>query len=586
MRIVTILLCISTLIACETASPSTKDTPPNIVLIMTDDQGYGDLSFHGNDSIATPNIDQFAKESVQLDRFYVSQVCAPTRASLLTGRYHPRTGTTGVTGRREVMRASETTLAEILKANGYATGIFGKWHNGAQYPNDPNGQGFDEFVGFCAGHWNNYFDTKLQHNQKTIQSEGYLTDFLTDKAIQFIEKNATQPFFCYIPYNTPHSPMQVADKYFDKYKAMGLTDFNAAAYGMVENIDDNVGKILNSLASLGLDNNTIVIFTTDNGPNGNRFNGNMKGRKGSYDEGGVRVPFFLRYPNGNLAKGQAMTELTAHIDLLPTLSDLCGITLPDSLELDGKNITPLLKGANQNWEDRSIYSFRHGAPFTPHPGAVRTPTHRWVLQRDSSIALYDMQKDPAQKQNIAADYPEIVASIGAAYAQKIQEVTTNSVLVPPIPVGYKNASTVSMPATDAILAGDIGFKEGHGWANDWLINWSTTKDQATWQIEVVDAGTFQVNLTYNATPSSLNSLVVVSNGEASISTTLTQPFESNYFDSPDRVKRKEVYEKEWATLEVGQLYLEQGLHELKVRAEQVQGDEVMELKSMVLERVE
>ena len=198
--------------------------PPNVILIMTDDQGWGDLGFHGNDSIYTPNIDQLARNSARFERFYVSPVCAPTRASLLTGRYHLRTGTSWVTHRKEVMRQQEITIAELLKREGYSTGCFGKWHNGEQYPNDPIGQGFDTFVGFKAGHWNNYFNTTLSHDEESLETSGFITDVLTDAAIQFMEENQNDPFFCYIPYNAPHSPFQLPNKYFDKYKVLGLTD--------------------------------------------------------------------------------------------------------------------------------------------------------------------------------------------------------------------------------------------------------------------------------------------------------------------------------------------------------------------------
>lgn len=562
-----------------------QETPPNILLIMTDDQGYGDLSLHGNDSIDTPNLDQLAKESVQFDRFYVSQVCAPTRASLLTGRYHPRTGVTGVTSRREVMSSEETTIAEILKAAAYRTGIFGKWHNGEQYPNDPMGQGFEEFLGFCAGHWNNYFNTQLTHNQEVIETEAYIIDVLTDNAIDFIETSKDQPFFCYVPYNTPHSPMQVADRYFDKYKAKGLSDFNAAAYGMCENIDDNVGRILQTLEAQNLMENTIVIFTTDNGPNGNRFNGNMKGWKGHYDEGGVRVPFFLRYPNGDFSVKEKVPQLAAHIDILPTLLELCGLAVPDSLELDGKSLLPLLKDQSTNWEARNIYSFRHGAPFTPNPGAVRSPQYRWVLGRDSSISLYDMQIDPEQRNNIATQKTEIVAQLGKDYQQMFESVTSQSTLPSLIPVGYEAAKKVRLPAIEAIkIEGDLRYKEGHAWANDWLINWTNTEDRITWEIEVMETGKYQVEVEYVVSEENLGAVVALSGGDKPLTKTITEAFYPLPLPSPDRIERKEVYEKEWAKLPMGELWLEKGVQQIELAAMNVPNGEVMELKSVYLTR--
>ncbi|MEM8525249.1 MAG: arylsulfatase [Bacteroidota bacterium] len=580
-----LLFTLSALLFLSSCQKEAPKSPPNILLIMTDDQGYGDLSWHGNDSISTPNLDQLARESVQFDRFYVSQVCAPTRASLLTGRYHPRTGVTGVTSRREVMRAEETTLAEVLKAANYRTGIFGKWHNGEQYPNDPIGQGFDEFLGFCAGHWNNYFGTQLTHNQGVIETEGYIIDVLTDQAINFIESNKNQPFFCYVPYNTPHSPMQVADRYFDKYKSKGLSDFNAAAYGMCENIDDNVGRILEVLEAQNLAENTIVIFTTDNGPNGNRFNGNMKGWKGHYDEGGVRVPFFLRYPNGDFSVGDKVPQLAAHIDILPTLLELCELPIPDSLALDGKSLVPLLQGETNDWEDRNIYSFRHGAPFTPNPGAVRTPQYRWVLGRDSSVALYDMQKDPEQRNDIALQNPEIVADLGRAYKEMFTSVTTNNTLPPKIPVGYDAAKKVRLPAIEATqVEGDLRYKEGHAWANDWLINWTNKDDRIIWEVEVVESGNYQVEVEYVVAEENVGSVVAISGGETRLTTTVSEAFNPKPLPSPDRIPRKEVYEKEWAKLPIGELWLEKGVQRIELTAMKVANEEVMELKSLYLTR--
>ncbi|MEM0992472.1 MAG: arylsulfatase [Bacteroidota bacterium] len=579
------LLLLSLLAYCLAACQQKKMTspPPNIVLIMTDDQGYGDLSLHGNDSISTPVLDRLAKESVQLNRFYVSQVCAPTRASLLTGRYHPRTGVTGVTGRREVMRTSETTLAEILKSAGYQTGIFGKWHNGEQYPNDPNGQGFDEFYGFCAGHWNNYFDTQLTHNQSTVKTKGYITDVLTDKAIDFIQQNESQPFFCYIPYNTPHSPMQVADRYFEKYKAKGLSDFNAAAYGMCENIDDNVGRILATLEAQNLSENTILIFTTDNGPNGNRYNGDMKGWKGHYDEGGVRVPFFLRYPKANYEVANSIPALAAHIDVLPTLLDLCGVAVPDSLHLDGRSLVPLFEDRNAVWEARNIYSFRHGQTFQNHPGAVRSPQYRWVIDRDSSIALYDMIKDPSQKQNIAIDEPEVVQKLALAYQKMFEEVSKNGTNPPPIPVGYTAAKKVHLPAIEAQkVLGDLRFKEGHAWANDWITNWSKTEDRMLWELEVVRAGTYLVQLEYTVDAPNTGALVAVRSKDRQISNNINSAFDPEYLASPDRVPRKEVYEKDWAILDMGEIYLEAGTQNIELAALAIPAKRVADLKGLYL----
>lgn len=563
--------------SCQNNSTSNQKAPPNIILILTDDQGWGDLSFHGNDTVQTPHLDKLASESVVLDRFYVSPVCAPTRASLLTGRFHLRTGVTWVTHRKEVMNEEEVTLAEALKTKGYQTGIFGKWHNGEQYPHHPNGQGFDEFYGFCAGHWNNYFDTKLQHNGKEVQSKGYIIDDLTDKAIDFIQGNKDKPFFCYIPYNTPHSPMQVADGYYDKYKAMGITDFNAACYGMVENIDDNVKRILETLESENLVENTIFIFTTDNGPNGKRFNGGMKGRKGWVDEGGIRVPFFLKYPNGNFEHGIKIPEITSHIDLMPTLLELCGVEAPENVALDGKSLIPLLQ--KKSWEKRLIYTFPIGQKLTPNPGSVRSDTFRMVLERDSSVSLFNMLEDPGQQNNIADLLPEKTKELLSAYHQKFEEVTLNGSTPQPIQIGHQIHPTVHLPAPEAKLKGGVEFKEFWGWANDWTTNWDK-ESSMTWATKVVAAGDYEVVLEYACTEAMVGSTLSFSAGNQQVEVEIKEAHFPDHLPSPDRVERWEVYEKEWKKLKVGTFNLEKGETEFKLSAKNLVANKALEIKAL------
>ncbi len=272
------------------------ESKPNIIMILTDDQGWGDIHSHGNKLLSTPWMDKLADSGARFDHFFVSPLCAPTRAALLTGRYYLRTGVHGVSNGKENLRSDEIIIAEVFAQNGYATGCFGKWHNGAHYPYDPNGKGFNEFPGFCAGHWGNYFDPVLQHKGNFIQTQGYITDITTDAALDFLDSNKNNPFFLYIPYNPPHSPFQVPDLYFDKYKAKGLNAKNACVYGMCENLDKNIGRILMHLDKHNLRENTIIVFITDNGPNGHRYNGGMRGIKGSCHEGGVRVPCFISWP--------------------------------------------------------------------------------------------------------------------------------------------------------------------------------------------------------------------------------------------------------------------------------------------------
>jgi arylsulfatase A-like enzyme len=319
---------------CRNAGQYQPDQP-NIVIIITDDQGWGDISLHGNTNLHTPNIDALAQNGARFTNFYVQPVCSPTRADLLTGRYHTRSGVFDTSEGGERMNLDETTFADIFREAGYATAAFGKWHNGMQYPYHPNGRGFDEFYGFCSGHWGDYFSPPLEHNGKIVQGQGYVPDDITTRAIDFIRENRENPFLVYIAQITPHTPMQVPDRWYDKFSEMVpdmYTDdrytedieFTRAALAMCENIDWNVGRITGALRELGLEENTIVIFMNDNGPNSFRWNGGMKGRKGSTDEGGVLSPLFMQW-KGTISAGTVIEEISGAIDVLPTLADLAGI---------------------------------------------------------------------------------------------------------------------------------------------------------------------------------------------------------------------------------------------------------------------
>lgn len=575
------ILAFTIFVACteqENTQQSERKQNPNVLIILTDDQGWGDLHFHGNDSIDTPVLDEFAQNSIYLDRFYVSPVCAPTRAAMLTGRYPMRTGVTGVTNRREVMREEEVTIAELLKASGYQTGMFGKWHNGEQYPNNPKGQGFDEFFGFTAGHWNNYFNTTLNYNGEMVETKGYINNVLTDSAIHFITKNQQNPFLCYMAYNTPHSPFQLPDEYFEKYKAMGFNDKNASVYGMVENIDDNVGRFFNVLDSLDIAENTIVLFFTDNGPNGHRYNGSMKGVKGWVDEGGIRVPFFLRYP-ARYPNPKKINQIAAHIDIMPTILSLCDIVVPDSLSIDGVSLSPLFDQTAVDWEDRFIFTNWGGK------GAVRNQRFRMVVQNRDTL-LYDMYHDPGQHLPMQTDLVADGRAMKIAYDSWLAEVKKGSIAPPPIPIGYQEALVVSLPAHEATLHSGLQYKEGHGWANDWIVNWTEERSYATWPIKVVQDGEYAIALLYDTTEGQEGSEVEVTLGDKVVSTVIAEPFSGRLIESPDRVERKEVYEKEWGNLQVGTLQLESGEYQLKVQATEIANEYAMELKGLIINKIQ
>ncbi|MCC8095987.1 MAG: sulfatase-like hydrolase/transferase [Tannerellaceae bacterium] len=275
-----------------------QQTAPNMVLILADDQGWGDLSIHGNLSVSTLHIDRVGREGAAFTNFYVCPVSSPTRAELLTGRYAARSGVRDVSEGGERINPDERTLADYLKQGGYATAAFGKWHNGTQYPYHPNARGFDEFYGFCSGHWGNYWNPLLERNGEIVYGDGFIIDDLTTHAIEYIRQHREQPFFVYLPYNTPHSPMQVPDTWWDLVEDREIrqraTDpekedlaFTRAALALTENIDWNVGRVMQTLEELGLDEHTIILYLTDNGPNSDRWNGGMKGRKGSTDVGAL-----------------------------------------------------------------------------------------------------------------------------------------------------------------------------------------------------------------------------------------------------------------------------------------------------------
>jgi len=558
---------------------------PNVLLIMTDDQGWGDIRSHENPDIDTPVLDNLAEEGARFDRFYVSPVCAPTRASLLTGKYHLRTGTIWVTHGKEIMNSEEVTIAELLKQQGYKTGCFGKWHNGSYYPFNPNGQGFDEFVGFCAGHWNNFFDTLLYKNNEEFKSNGYISDVLTDFALSFIEKNKKHPFFCYIPYNAPHSPFQVPDKYFNKYKARGFNDKNACVYGMVENLDENIGRVLKKVDTLGLADNTIVIFLTDNGPNTERFNGNMKGRKGSVNEGGVRVPLFIRWP-GKIKKGLNINKIASHIDILSTILDLCELSIPDNLHLDGKSLVPLLMEKQEDWPDRTIYTHhtRRGQ-VTPAPASARTQQYRLIVN-DNGYELYDMIKDPAQKRNISKEKPDKTREMAQEYEAWFKYVTKNlDKRADRIPVGYDEAKTVTLLAPECRIHGNIKFKGNMGWANDWLTEWKDIKSSVSWGLTVVKSGNYGITLFYACPQKDVGSDIKVTIGGKELIGKITKAHDPEPLPSPDRVNRGEVYEKVWGELDIGRVQLNTGETELSVKAIKIAGSQAMDLKAVQMKKV-
>ena len=414
---------------------------PNIILVMTDDQGWAQVGFHGNPYIKTPTLDRLASESVELAQFYVEPKCAPTRAALLTGEHGYRNGVVDTHLGRTFLAPSAVTLAEHLQAEGYATGIFGKWHLGDNYPLRPMDQGFQESLVHRGGGiaqpagppGNTYFDPMLEHNGESNKYEGYCTKIFSDGLIEFIERNREQPFFGYLSTNVPHSPFQIAEEYVTPYRETGLPENTARVYGMITEFDENLDRVLGKLDELGLGENTIFIFLTDNGPTQQTFTAGLKERKGSVYEGGTRVPFLIRWP-GRLEAGRTIDRIAAHIDVVPTLLDAAGIPGDG---FDGVSLWPLLTGkiAARDWPDRTIYLQNHRGDTPQMNRNVSARSQRWKLVQplgkhtdpfpeDAKFELYDMSVDPGETNDLAAQHPQVVEEMRKGYQEWFYDVSS------------------------------------------------------------------------------------------------------------------------------------------------------------------
>lgn len=570
-----------------TASVVANDRP-NVVVILTDDQGWGDLSLHGNKNLSTPNIDSLGKIGARFDRFYVCPVCAPTRAEFLTGRYHPRGGVRGVTTGEERLDLDEKTIAEHFKAAGYATAAFGKWHNGMQHPYHPNARGFDEFYGYCSGHWGDYFSPQLERNGRWGEGNGYLVDDFTDKALEFIEDHVTEEFFLYLPLPTPHSPMQVPQKYWDRFKDKKLQnkslepnkedqDFTRAAMAMVECIDDNVGRVLNKLDELSLSKNTIVVFFCDNGPNSNRWNGGMKGKKGSTDEGGVRSPLFISWPD-KIRSGRLVLQISGAIDLLPTLTDLADVPMIGGKALDGISLEPLLSGRTSAIPDRMIFSYWNNRV------SVRTQHFRL----DNKGNLFDMLVDPGQDNPANARLSEVADELKLHVAAWKSEVLRDFSETDdrPFTVGDPRFPSTTLPARDGTPHGMIE-RSAKAPNCSYFTNWKTKSDSMTWDVDVLAAGNFRVDLYYACKDTSVGSEIEFSAGRRTISELISKANDPPAVGPEhDRVKRvTQSPLKDFKPLTLGTIKLGKGKQTFTLRAKEVIGTDSLEARMLILRRV-
>jgi arylsulfatase B len=466
---------------------------PNVVLVLTDDQGYGDLGCHGNPAIRTPSIDRLYSQSARLADFHVSPTCSPTRAALMTGRYCNRTGVWHTIMGRSLLRADEITMADVFKAGGYATGHFGKWHLGDSYPFSPRYRGFETVVRHGGGgvgqtpdYWgNDYFDDTYEQNGRFVKHTGYCTDVWFDEALKFIESSVRQnrPFFCYLPTNAPHGPYNVPDEYARPYRGRDNVP-NANFYGMIANIDFNMARLMKQLDKLGIADDTILIFATDNGTSAGRgFNAGMRGGKGSEYDGGHRVPCFIRYAGGQIRAGLDVAPITAHVDLLPTLVELCGLRRPGNVVWDGLSLAPLLTGRKADWPDRVLItdSQRVENPVKWRKSAVMTD--RWRLINGQE--LYDIKSDPGQKKDIAAAKPDIVKRLRDEYEKWWADVSRRFDEFCPLVIGSDKENPTRLTCMDW-HGQQVPWDQGHVRAGQ--------TGNGFWAVQVERAGKYEFEL--------------------------------------------------------------------------------------------
>lgn len=447
---------------------------PNVILVLTDDQGYGDLGCTGNPWIHTPHIDQFYEEAVRCPDFHVQPLCTPTRGALMTGRYPVRNGAWATTWGRAILHRDETTIADVFSKNGYATGLFGKWHLGDNYPYRPFERGFQRVVAHQGGgvgqtsdFWgNNYFDDTYFANGQARAYEGYCTDVWFEQARDFIEENREQPFFAVIATNAPHCPYLVADRYREPYENQpDITE--PAFYGMITNIDENFGALDAYLKKSGLAENTILIFMTDNGTSGGAqvmprydfvtkgYNAGMRGVKGSYYDGGHRVPFFIRWPKGGLSGGVDRAALCCDVDLLPTFVELCGLKHTPNKKLDGHSVASVLKGETAEPVDHPHFLQYRQATCIPEKWHAGVMTSEWRLVWGSE--LYHIKTDPEQRNDVASEHPEIVAQLREAYETWWAEVEPGLEEYTPIPIGNPAENPTKLTSMDVM--GDVAWNQ-------------------------------------------------------------------------------------------------------------------------------
>lgn len=558
---------------------------PNILVILCDDAGWGDFSCNGNPDIRTPAIDSLARHGVQMTQFLVCPVCSPTRAEFLTGRFYPRSNVFSTSAGGERMDLDEITVADYLRRAGYRTGAFGKWHNGTQYPYHPLGRGFDHFYGFTSGHWGDYFSPRLDEDGQPTKGNGYCADDFTDHAIAFMQRvtETKQPFFTYLAFNTPHSPMQVPDSYWEamvnqplaphRYQAQADNEHRRAALAMCQNIDDNVQRLLDFLDREGLAQNTVVIFFSDNGPNGWRWNGGLRGRKGSTDEGGIRSPFLARWP-GQLPAGKKIDQVASVRDLLPTLCQWADVAINPDQQPDGRSLASLLTGTASEWPERELVSSWNGK--------ISVRSNDFCL--DSAGRLYNLENDPGQRINVRDQFvgrAERMERLAENYRTEILSQLDRRT-TRPLPVGYPEMATTELPARDGRPIGNI--TRSNRFPNDsYFTGWQSGEDAIEWDIQVAQSGRYQVRILGTVPEEAVGARLELSFGQQRSYLTLAQAWDPPLRGAEiDRVVRVESYTKAFRWWEMDPIVLERGSGVLRLRAVEIPAGQVMDLRTMTL----
>ncbi len=568
------------------AVPAMSAEKPNILFVLTDDQGWWDVGMRGNKDLDTPVLDALSEESVDFSRFYAAPVCAPTRAGLMTGRYCFRTGLYNTRFGGDTLGLSEVTIAEQLKKAGYRTGCFGKWHLGKYAPYQPHHRGFDEFLGHYHGHIDKYdYPDQIVHNGKPVEARRYVTDLFTDAAIEFIETNQKQPWFCYLPFNAPHSPWVVGtshdgqargDLLINKYLKRGLELREARIYAMIDIIDQNVGRLLKTLDELKLTDNTVVLFMTDNGGVSRHFKAGLRANKGSIYEGGVRVPLFVRWPKHFPAGGRVEAQCS-HVDLFPTFCELAGVPLPDDRKIDGMSLLPLLEAGNGQSHHEFVY--HTWDRYFPNPNdRWAISDQRWKLAcqirrgetaTEKNWQLFDLDADLAEKNNLADKHPEIVRRLRAEFLRWFDDVTDGVEYRPvPIPVGHAAEPLVEIQPSWAKWQGKNVTYVFRGYDWDTIEGWKEAGEHATWKLDVLRGGTYEVAISYGRSARGGGTLRL-SVGDQTVECT------------PPTTPTADVFTR----LDVGTLVLSKGPATLKAEVVTAHGTELLRLNRIFLRRV-